>query len=324
MSLPLKAILWRQLKEAESMGVEVDFQKTYVQYTAEELQAMVDRYIGSKQSFENREEDVHSDLPAFLNDSALYENDNEVVEEAQPWLDIHPAAIEIEAPQPAPEPEPAPAAPVTAAPSQPQSGTPRLTPTQIRAHYLAHPELWSQTHPQTLARILGVPFSDQGADRAGLTQNTHGPNDPVRVDSLGRVWYMDEVLKPAIPKPRMVRKSRQITNYVEILKTENPDGSHDTFEVAGSRQSEMEIRVTLPSSQVGIYRDPRFPFRIHQYNGRRGFDQNEVRDFYGGLDLIPASIKTLYIDGDLCYDINTVRDTIEREHREKVLGRSQY
>lgn len=191
------------------------------------------------------------------------------------------------------------------------------------AVYAVPRDQWAQIAPQDLARLLGVPFSDRAADRAGLTFNTHGPDDPLRVDSRGMVWYKDEVPKPAIPKRRMRRKVKTLVGTPETVQTYRPDGGLDeTFEVDGGDKHEIEIKISLPSSQVGIYVDPRMPFKIHQYNGRRAFDYNEVVKFYGGLMLVPSSIQTIYIDSDLCFEIGSVRDTIERAYREEVLGRS--
>lgn len=77
----------------------------------------------------------------------------------------------------------------------------------------------------------------------------------------------------------------------------------------------MQAKITLPSYQVGIYKDPRFPFKIHEYNDVRGFDFFEVNDFYGGSDLVPAAIKRMYVESSLCYDIRTVVRAIEDEAR---------
>ena len=189
--------------------------------------------------------------------------------------------------------------------------------------YAVPRDQWAQVPPQELARLLGVPFSDRAADRAGLTFNTHGPRDILRIDSRGMVWFRDEVPKPAIPKRRMRRKVKTIVGEVEQVQTYRPDGGLDeTFEVDGGEKHEIEIKISMPTSQVGIYVDPRMPFKIHQYNGRRAFDHEEVVEYYGGSMLVPSSIKTIYIDIDLCFEIQSVRDTIERAYREEVLGRS--
>jgi hypothetical protein len=202
-------------------------------------------------------------------------------------------------------------------PSQAQSGAP------VGKQYAVPREQWSQVPPRELARLLKVPFSDKAADRAGLTFNTHGPDDILRIDSRGMVWFKDEVPKPAIPKRRMRRKVKTIVGEIEQVQTYRPDGGLDeTFEVDGGEKHEIEIKISMPASQVGIYLDPRMPFKIHQYNGRRAFDYDEVMRYYGGSELVPSSIKTIYIDIDLCFEIKSVRDTIERAYREEVLGRS--
>jgi hypothetical protein len=207
------------------------------------------------------------------------------------------------APTPGPQPQ--------GGPDAGQSGAPDGKPPR---------EVWSQIAPQRLAQLLGVPYSDRAADRAGLTFNTHGPNDPLRVDSRGMVWFKDEVAKPAIPKRRMRRKVKTVTANVEEIQTYRPDGGLDeTFEIAGDEQHEIEIKISMPASQVGIYVDPRMPFKIHQYNGRRAFDHEEVIRYFGGSDFVPSTVKTIYIDIDYCYEITSVRDTIERIYREQTL-----
>jgi hypothetical protein len=89
----------------------------------------------------------------------------------------------------------------------------------------------------------------------------------------------------------------------------------ETFEIPGTEQRQAEVRVTLPAYQVGIYRDPRFPFKVHCYNGVEGFDLFEVQDFWGGAELVPAEVKRMYVENDLCYDIRTTVRAIEAEYR---------
>lgn len=215
-------------------------------------------------------------------------------------------------------------APAPAGPGYPEGITGGVAaPSAAEAVYAVPREQWAQVPPRELARLLGVPFSDKVADRAGLTFNTHGPNDILRIDSRGMVWFRDEVPKPAIPKRRMRRKVKTVVGEIEEVQTFRPDGGLDeTFEVDGGEQHEIEIKISMPTSQVGIYVDPRMPFKIHQYNGKRAFDLDEVVKFYGGTALVPSTIETIYVDIDLCYTINSVKDTMEREYREEVLGRS--
>ncbi|QKY80405.1 hypothetical protein SEA_PABST_47 [Microbacterium phage Pabst] len=303
-SLPRKAILYNELKIAKEAGAQFEFPPgTYVHWTEAQL------------------ESIHSLLfpKPSITSTEVESNDQEVIPEAGDlWARVAAEAEQEAAGVPAPEPVAAPVAQPPAPAPEAQSEAPAAAPDLKDT-----PLEWGKYAPQTLARLLNVPFGDRGAERAGLTFNTHGPNDPVRVDSHGRVWYRDEVLKPAVPKRRMIRRVKTMSADVIEIKTKRPDGGFDeSFEIAGDEQHEIDVKITMPSSQVGIYRDPRFPFKIHQYNGRRGFDHDEIRDYYGGLDLIPTSIKTLYIDSDLCFDINSVRDTIEREYNARVLGRN--
>ena len=282
-----KSELWQKLKYAKESGAPVVLEKQFVQYTEAELQQLVDEVYGTGTPAPAATEAEDASLAA----SEAFAT---AVAEAQPE-------------------------PVAA-----QSGAPMATPDETD-DLKKHPERWGQYAPETLARLLGVPFEDRPSRRAGLTFNTHGPDDPLRVDSRGRVWYMDEVIKPAVPLPRMRRKVKTYSSDVEEVRTKRPDGGFDeSFEVAGQEQHEIEVRITLPSFQVGIYRDPRMPFKIHQYNGLRGFDRMDIVRFYGGVDLVPSSIKYIYVGGDLCYDINKVRETMERELREKTLGRSAF
>lgn len=90
----------------------------------------------------------------------------------------------------------------------------------------------------------------------------------------------------------------------------------ETFEVSGDQaQRPAEVKITLPSYQVGIYTDPRFPFKIHCYDGREGFNRTDVQAYYGGSELVPDTIKRVYVENDLCYDIRSVIRTIQAEHR---------
>jgi len=154
---------------------------------------------------------------------------------------------------------------------------------------------------------------------AGLRLNTHAEDEPLRVDENGLIWYQDEVRKAAFPKPR----GRRVLDYLDPgVRTETAqtgNGYTETFEMPGDQARPSQVKITLPTHQVGIYRDPNMPFKIHVYNDNRGFDLFEVRDFYGGADLVPEDIKTVYVGQSLCYDIRTTRRAIEAEYREKLL-----
>ena len=125
----------------------------------------------------------------------------------------------------------------------------------------------------------------------GQRMNTQG-DKPIRTDERGRVWFQEEVRKPAYPKPRGRRVLRYQETGVEQVSVQNGEYT-ETFEVAGSGPGQAaEIKITLPSYQVGICKDPRFPFRIHTYNGNEGFDLFEVEEFFGGPEMIPATPDT--------------------------------
>lgn len=151
-------------------------------------------------------------------------------------------------------------------------------------------------------------------EMAGQRLNQQELSEPIRTDEQGRVWFQEEVLKPAYPKPR----GRRVLQYVDTgTKTVRAKAGDfvETFEVAGDQQRISEVRVTLPSYQVGLYADPRFPFRVWTYNGKNGFDYFEVQEFYGGAELVPAEIKRTYVENVLCYDIRTTVRAIEQEAR---------
>lgn len=154
---------------------------------------------------------------------------------------------------------------------------------------------------------------------AGQRLNTQLEDIPIRVDERGREWFQEEVLKPAFPKPR----GRRVLDYVEtgtkIVEAQNGE-YRESFEVAGDDPGRTaQVKITLPSYQVGIYKDPRFPFRVITYNGNEGFDLAEVQKYYGGAELVPSDIKRKYVENVLCYDIRTVIRAIQTEFRQLQL-----
>jgi len=149
----------------------------------------------------------------------------------------------------------------------------------------------------------------------GQRLNTKAEDEPIRVDEQGRLWFQEEVRKPAYPKPRGRRVLKYLETGTETQTVQNGEYI-ETFEVAGQGAGRpAEVKITLPSHQVGIYKDPRFPFKIHCYNGREGFNLFEVEAYYGGSELVPAGVKRVYIENDLCYDIRSVIRAISDEHR---------
>lgn len=180
----------------------------------------------------------------------------------------------------------------------------------------------AEIDPQSLA--------DWEARKAQITETRPAPAEPVagvklsqeetpiRVDEKGLVWFQEEVRKPAFAKAR----GRRVVKYNDpgVRTVQHQQGEYtESYEMPGDQTRQMEARVTLPSYQVGIYRDPRFPFKIHVYNEDRGFDRQEVENFYGGRDLMPHGIKRKYVYSSLCYDIRTVVREIEAEYRDRVL-----
>lgn len=170
----------------------------------------------------------------------------------------------------------------------------------------------------------GVPQPPRAAspdpgELPGQRLNTKTDDDVIRVDDQGRAWLQEEVKKPAYPKPR----GRRVLTYRDtgVAKQTVQNGDYtETFEISGDRpERPSEVKITLPSYQVGIYKDPRFPFKIHTYDGREGFNLFEVEDYFGGAELVPRTCKRIYIENDLCYDIRSVVQTIDAMYRELVL-----
>ena len=78
--------------------------------------------------------------------------------------------------------------------------------------------------------------------------------------------------------------------------------------------------ISIQSYQVGIYRDPRYPFKVITYNGREGFDYIEVEEYYGGAELVPPICKRVYVENVLCYDMRSVIRAINEEFRQLSLS----
>lgn len=154
----------------------------------------------------------------------------------------------------------------------------------------------------------------------GQRLNSKAEDEPIRTDDDGRVWYQEEVLKPAYPKPRGRRVLKYLDPGAKEVTVKAGEYS-ETFEVAGdpANARPAEVKITLPSYQVGIYKDPRFPFKVVTYNGNNGFDLFDVQNFYGGAELVPPEIKRTYVENVLCYDIRSVVAAINAEFRQQQL-----
>lgn len=160
------------------------------------------------------------------------------------------------------------------------------------------------------------PARPELGEMAGERLNTKTPDEVIYVDDEGRQWLQKEVLKPAFPKPR----GRRVLRYNDpgVVKQQAKEGQYtETFEVAGDPRNAIpaEIKITLPSYQVGIYRDKRYPFKVVTYNGRSGFDRQDVEAYYGGAELVPPIAKRTYVENVLCYDMRSVIRAINEEFR---------
>jgi hypothetical protein len=208
--------------------------------------------------------------------------------------------------------EPAPAGFFGLESPEPEESRPAETPEEVWA-----PEPKVRTGQATKLEETTVVMSNQPdeAELPGQRLNTAAPDDVIRIDEAGRKWHQEEVRKPAYPKPR----GRRVLKYMDtgVRKETVKQGEYvETFEVAGNEaQRPAEVKITLPSYQVGIYTDPRFPFKIHCYDGREGFNLQDVQQYFGGSMLMPDTCKRVYIENDLCYEIRSVIRTIQTEHR---------
>lgn len=171
--------------------------------------------------------------------------------------------------------------------------------------------------PEDEAPVAAPVARPEIGEMAGERLNTKAPEEVIFVDDEGRQWLQKEVLKPAFPKPR----GRRVLRYNDpgVVQQTRKEGQYtETFEVAGDPRNATpaEIKITLPSYQVGIYRDTRYPFKVITYNGRSGFDRLEVEQYYGGAELVPPVAKRVYVENVLCYDIRSVVRAINEEFRQ--------
>ncbi len=162
-------------------------------------------------------------------------------------------------------------------------------------------------------------------EMAGARLNTQPKDEPIRIDpDTGVAWYQEEVRKPAYPKPRGRRILRK-RDAAAVKQTVKAGDYTETFEVSGDPRNlqDTEVKITLPSYQVGIYNDPRYPFRVVCYNGNEGFHRDDVIAFWGGAELVPSWIKRKYVENYLCYDMRSVIQQIQSEYRELQLNRGR-
>lgn len=207
-------------------------------------------------------------------------------------------------------------------PPAPEAVEPELTPEEA-ARFFGQGEAQPATHAAARMpeRHEAPPVAPKDeSEMPGQRQNLNAEMQPIRTDEQGRIWYQEEVQKPSFAKPRGRRVLQYMDTGVQEKTVVGEDGTVETFEISGTQQRRpSEVKITLPSYQVGIYKDRRFPFKIHTYNGMQGFDLFEVQDYYGGSELVPRSVKRMYVENVLCYDIRTVVRAIQDEYRQLQL-----
>ena len=289
-----RSSLYRQAKEA---GIKLD--KPYTSYKVPELKALLADYEAAV-------------IMVKLDDPA------EDAPDATTPADSPAEAPQVAASQPRAA-APSPASPAALRAPEAATSAPATRPAQtipeLEMVVTALKDRGALTEGATIKyRDYLVPVQNKGADRAGLTHD-YPADRPIRCDLQGRIWFRDDVPKPAIPRARMTRKTRYTDPGVKEERTFREDGRIDEiYEVAGEEAREMTVTTTLPSYQVGRYKDSRFPFMIHVYNQQQGFDFSDVIEFYGGRELVPGTIKTVYIGNMLCYHISSTVQTIENNY----------
>lgn len=175
------------------------------------------------------------------------------------------------------------------------------------------------TPEQQIQEADTVPRSNQPLQEHAAQRAYSGVEETViRVDQNGREWFREEVRKPAFPKPR----ARRVIQYTDPGVKKDAainDRYRETFEVAGEGQRIAQVKITMPSYQVGVYRERNNPFKIHVYNDVKGFDLFDVQKFFGGSDMVPETVKRIYVENSLCYDIRTTIRAVQEEYRRTVL-----
>lgn len=146
------------------------------------------------------------------------------------------------------------------------------------------------------------------------TQRRSDDMEAIRTDAAGRVWYQEEIQKSSLAKPRGYRVFREVgTGVKRMTLPADDEGFTETIEVQDGSRKPLEVKVGIPTWQVGIYKDPQFPFRIVEYRSARGFYRQDVEEFFGGADVLPENVSTIYVGNLLCYPIREVVVAINRE-----------
>lgn len=148
------------------------------------------------------------------------------------------------------------------------------------------------------------------------TQRRADDMKPIRTDERGRVIFQEEIQKSTLAKPRGYRVFREIGTGVKTVTINSEDGYTETIEVPDGSRKPLEVKVGIPTWQVGIYKDPQFPFRVVEYRSNRGFLREDVEAFFGGPDVLPEGIETTYVGNLIAYPIREVIVAVNREYNQ--------
>lgn len=186
-----------------------------------------------------------------------------------------------------------------------------------RKYSLEELEQIRDTMAADVERRTGIPAKPQ--DPRELPSQRRGQEDePIRVDLDGTIWYQEEIIKSSTAKPRGKRVYREIGTRTKEVTIDTEDGFTETFEVAGEEKIPLEITVGIPTWQPGISKPPHSPFKIVTYRDARGYDRIEVERYFGGADVLPENVESIYVGNLICYDIHSVNTAIRREYNQLV------
>ena len=165
-------------------------------------------------------------------------------------------------------------------------------------------------HPE---REPSVPISNEADPNEMATMRRGKEDEPIRIDEQGRIWFQEEILKSATARPCAYRVFRELGTGTKEVTVEDGQGYTETFEVPSGERKPLEVKVGVPTWQVGIYKDPRLPIKVITYRNAHGYDREEVEAFFGGADLLPENVVDIYVGNLMCYDIRSVNTAIQRE-----------
>lgn len=149
------------------------------------------------------------------------------------------------------------------------------------------------------------------------TQRRADELTPIRTDEQGRVWFQEEIQKSTLARPRGYRVHREVGSGVKkITLPPDAEGFTEEIEISDGTRKPLEVRVGIPTWQVGIYKEPNMPFRTVVYRDARGFYREDVEKFFGGPDVLPEGVEAIYVGNLLCYPIRETVVAITREYNQ--------